>query len=60
MAWLKRFMKKTILILAVLLAVAFSVRLVIAFNTYVISSDGPFYLSVAKDFADGDFQLALI
>ena len=60
MAWLKRFMKKTILILAVLLAVAFSVRLVIAFNTYVISSDGPFYLSVAKDFADGDFKQALI
>jgi hypothetical protein len=52
-------MKKTVLTLAILLTLAFTVRLVIAFNTYIISSDGPFYLSVAKDFANGDYLLAL-
>ncbi|MEK7309196.1 MAG: glycosyltransferase family 39 protein [Planctomycetota bacterium] len=52
-------MKKTILILVVLLTLAFAVRLAVAFNTYIISSDGPFYLNVAKDFAEGDYKQAL-
>ena len=52
-------MKKTVLTLAILLTLAFAVRLVIAFNTYIISSDGPFYLNVAKDFAAGDYLSAL-
>lgn len=52
-------MKKTIILLILLVAVVFVVRLTIAFNTYVISSDGPFYLSVAQSFAAGDYKSAM-
>ena len=53
-------MKKTIYFITLLVTLALGVRLVIAFNTYVISSDGPFYLRVAKYFVQGDYKSALI
>ncbi|MEW6026954.1 MAG: glycosyltransferase family 39 protein [Planctomycetota bacterium] len=51
-------MRRAILILIILVALAFAVRLAVAFNTRIISSDGPFYLNVAKDFAAGDYKAA--
>lgn len=53
-------MKKTIYLIIILITLAFGVRLVVAFNTYVISSDGPFYLKVSQYFAQGDYKSALI
>ncbi|MFH0888078.1 MAG: glycosyltransferase family 39 protein [Planctomycetota bacterium] len=53
-------MKKTIYLIIVLVMLTFGVRLVIAFNTYVISSDGPFYLKVGQYFAQGDYKSALL
>ena len=52
-------MKKTFFIILALLAFCFAVRLVVALNTRVISSDGPSYLSAARDFASGDYHAGL-
>jgi len=50
---------KTAYIIFFLIALALLVRLTIVYNTYIISSDGPFYLEVARHVSDGDFETAL-
>jgi len=52
-------MRKTTLILLGLFLLAFTVRLIIAFNTYVISSDGPLYIEAANYYYEGDIKSAL-
>ncbi|MFA5794509.1 MAG: glycosyltransferase family 39 protein [Candidatus Brocadiia bacterium] len=46
-------------IILTLIILAIAVRLVIVWNTYVISSDGPVYISVAKDYYAGNYKAAL-
>jgi hypothetical protein len=53
-------MKKTDLILFILLVLCFCIRVIVGCNTYVISSDGPFYIEVAQYFAEGDYKSALL
>ncbi|MDI6786919.1 MAG: glycosyltransferase family 39 protein [Planctomycetota bacterium] len=51
-------MKNTTIIIGIFV-LAILVRFIVAFNTCVISSDGPFYISVAKEFADNNYQSAI-
>jgi hypothetical protein len=53
-------MKKTIYIVIILVMLSFGVRLAVVLNTYVISSDGPFYIKVSQYFAQGDYKSALV
>ncbi|MFH1227558.1 MAG: glycosyltransferase family 39 protein [Planctomycetota bacterium] len=46
-------------VILTLIILAIAVRLVIVWNTYVISSDGPVYISVAKDYYAGNYKAAL-
>lgn len=52
-------MKKITFIIIGLIVLALAVRLIIAANTYVISSDGPVYIQVAQHYYDGNYQEAL-
>ncbi|MFC1524755.1 glycosyltransferase family 39 protein [Planctomycetota bacterium] len=52
-------MKKTWLLILVLILLSVSVRLIVALNTCVIASDGPVYIKVAQDYYDGNFRQAL-
>ncbi|MBI5779443.1 MAG: glycosyltransferase family 39 protein [Planctomycetes bacterium] len=49
-------MKKTILILIVLLGLTFTVRIIVAFNTYIMTEDGPFYLNTARELSEGNYK----
>lgn len=46
-------------LLLVLFFLALAVRLIIAFNTYAISSDGPLYVEAASYYYQGDFKNGL-
>ncbi|MBI4835318.1 MAG: glycosyltransferase family 39 protein [Planctomycetes bacterium] len=51
--------KQTKLILFILFGLALIVRLAIALNTYVISSDGPLYIEAASYYYNGQFKEAI-
>lgn len=46
-------------VILILIILAIAVRLVIVWNTHVISSDGPVYIGVAKDYHAGNYKAAL-
>lgn len=49
-------MRKKVLILVILLGLTFAVRMVVAFNTYVMTEDGPFYLNTAHELSKGNYE----
>jgi len=48
--------RRAVLILIVLLGLTFAVRMIVAFNTYVMTEDGPFYLNAAHELSEGNYK----